>query len=115
MLCKADNGGNSNGYINIAGNITTNGGQLLTVKTSVAADAITGSGGTAVSGSLTADSIVQDALTIGAGGSVTIRPTTGAANAVPEPGTWALLGIGLLSLLAFRRRRRRVGLGRCTG
>jgi autotransporter-associated beta strand protein len=76
--------------------------------------ALSGSGNTLVdvNASLTADSIVQDTLTIGAGGSVTIRevPFSGGAGGagaspVPEPGTWALLGIGLLSLLAFRRRR----------
>jgi autotransporter-associated beta strand protein len=61
--------------------------------------------------SLIADSIVTDTLTIGAGGSVTIREIpiaaggAAGANAVPEPATWALIGIGLLSLLAFRRRR----------
>jgi hypothetical protein len=68
-------------------------------------------GGTAMA--LTADSIVCDTLTIGAGSSVTIRPTTtgyaatATANAVPEPGTWVLIGTALLGLLAFRRRNRR--------
>ena len=73
---------------------------------------ISGAGTTNVKASagLIANSIVQDTLTIGAGGSVTIRETpvlAGAADAsaVPEPATWALIGIGLLSLLAFRRRR----------
>jgi autotransporter-associated beta strand protein len=74
---------------------------------------ISGTGATNVkpSAGLTANSIVQDTLIIGAGGSVTIRETPVAAggaagaNAVPEPATWALIGIGLLSLLAFRRRR----------
>ena len=69
---------------------------------------ITGSGTTSVlpQGSLTANSIVQNTLTIGAGASVTIRETTGgSANAVPEPGTWALLCAGALCLLSLRRRR----------
>jgi autotransporter-associated beta strand protein len=71
---------------------------------------------TTVSGtstSLTANSIVQDTLEIGAGCSVTIReaavgPGAGAGSAVgavPEPGTWALIVTALLGLLAFRRRR----------
>ena len=75
---------------------------------------ITGAGDTTVAASagLTVNSIVQDTLTIGAGGSVTIRETPVAAgaagaNAVPEPGTWVLIGAGLLSWLAFRRRRGR--------
>ena len=71
--------------------------------------AISGAGSTLVDAgkSLTATSIVQNTLTIGAGGSVTIRETTGAASAspVPEPGTWVLLGTALVGWLAFRRRR----------
>ena len=70
--------------------------------------AVTGTGTTLVAAgaSLTANSIVQNTLTIGAGATVTIRETAaGSASPVPEPGTWALIGIGLLSLLAFRRRR----------
>ena len=71
--------------------------------------ALSGTGSTSVAAgaSLTADSIVQNTLTIGAGGSVTIRPTatSGAASPVPEPGTWVLIGTALLGLLAFRRRR----------
>ena len=61
----------------------------------------------AAGASLTATSIVQNTLTIGAGGSVTIRETTGAGSAspVPEPGTWILIGTALVGLLALRRRR----------
>jgi autotransporter-associated beta strand protein len=67
---------------------------------------ISGTGSTSVAAGcrLTANSIVQDTLTIGAGGSVTIRPTT-AGNAVPEPGTWVLIGTALLGWLTFRRLR----------
>ena len=71
--------------------------------------AISGAGTTQVDANkdLTATSIVQNTLTIGAGGSVTIRETTGAGSAspVPEPGTWILIGTALAGLLALRRRR----------
>jgi autotransporter-associated beta strand protein len=94
-----------------------NAGTLLISTAGQQLGAISGTGTTeiaaGVGASLTANSIVQDTLIIGAGGSVTIRETPVAAggaaganaNAVPEPGTWVLIGIGLLSLLAFRRRR----------
>ena len=52
----------------------------MTVGGTVAAGDISGSGSTTVDGSLTADSIVQNTLTIGAGGSVTIRETAGGAR-----------------------------------
>jgi autotransporter-associated beta strand protein len=99
-LTQSSSGSLSAGSINNAG--------AMTVSGTVGANAISGSGATTVNGSLTADSIVQDTLTIGAGGSVTIRATTGAAgsaSAVPEPGTWVLLATALLGLLAFGRRR----------
>jgi alpha-galactosidase len=90
-----------------AGDISTNGGTSLNINTTVSAGDIGGLGNTSVAAGarLTADSIVQNTLTIAAGGSVTIRETTGAAgaNPVPEPGTWALIDIGLLNLLAFLR------------
>jgi autotransporter-associated beta strand protein len=73
---------------------------------------ITGAGTTNVkpSAGLTANSIVQDTLIIGAGGSVTIRSVPVAAggaagaNAVPEPGTWILIVTAVAGWLAFRRR-----------
>jgi fibronectin-binding autotransporter adhesin len=70
--------------------------------------AVSGIGNTSVanSSSLTADSIVQNTLSIGAGGSVTIRETTGAAgNAVPEPSTFVLLAAGVIGILAYRQRK----------
>ena len=62
----------------------------------------------AAGASLTATSIVQNTLTIGAGGSVTIRETTGAGNAspVPEPSALMLLLAGAVALgvAAWRRK-----------
>jgi autotransporter-associated beta strand protein len=79
--------------------------------------AVSGTGATHVApgASLVTNSIVQDTLTIGAGGSVTIRAVpSGAgaasdANAVPEPGTLILAAVGAVVLLAagYRRRNRR--------
>jgi hypothetical protein len=89
---------------------TSNGGQLL-VKPVGALDvvgAISGTGRTTVHGRLTAASIVQDTLSIGAGGSVVIREATGAGagvNAVPEPAVWTLLIAAGACLLPVVRRR----------
>jgi hypothetical protein len=94
-----------------AGNVVNAG--TMSVAGTVSAKAISGGGTTNVTGSLTANSIVQDTLTIGAGGSVTIRAVpvaadaAGSANAVPEPGTWVLIGTALVGWLAVRRRRSR--------
>ena len=108
-------GANAQGLVKLGtGTLSLTVAQMYTGDTTVKAGAleattISGPGNTIVAAgaSLTATSIVQNTLTIGAGGSVTIRETTGAGNAspVPEPGTWVLIGVGLLSLLAFRRRR----------
>jgi autotransporter-associated beta strand protein len=89
----------------------TNDGLLSVSTAGQQVRAVSGIGTTNVAGGagLTANSIVQNTLIIGAGGSVTIRdvPTAagGAANAVPEPGTWVLIGTALVGWLAFRRRR----------
>jgi autotransporter-associated beta strand protein len=95
----------------------TNAGGTLEIATSTVQKLgdISGTGTTDVKdgASLTANSIVQDTLIIGAGGSVTIREiavSAGAAagtNAVPEPGMWVLIGTALIGWLAFRRRNRR--------
>jgi autotransporter-associated beta strand protein len=79
---------------------------------------ISGTGTTSVLGAgtkLTADSIVQDTLVIGAGASVVIAATGGGganaeASAVPEPGTFALLaGAGFVGGVVLLRRRARRG------
>jgi autotransporter-associated beta strand protein len=93
----------------------TNNGTFEVASTQAVGDISGGTGskttvfGTATS--LTANSIVQDALEIGAGCSVTIREAAvppgaaGVVQAVPEPGTWALIATALVGLLALRRRR----------
>ena len=84
------------------GNTTVQAGELATT-------AIRGPGSTELFANtkLTADSILQNTLTIGAGGSVTIRPTTTGGeispNQAPEPRTWVLIGTALLGWLACRR------------
>jgi autotransporter-associated beta strand protein len=91
-----------------------NNGTFEIAATGQTAGAISGTGTTQVNDnmSLTANSIVQDTLTIGAGGSVTIRAVPVAAGGagaspVPEPGMWVLIGTALIGWLAFRRRKRR--------
>jgi autotransporter-associated beta strand protein len=87
----------------------SNDGTMNVNSLSEQAGAISGLGSTSVNGSLTATSIVQNTLSIGAGGSVTIREiplVAGSANAVPEPSTLALLIAGAAGLLVFARRRR---------
>jgi autotransporter-associated beta strand protein len=70
--------------------------------------AITGAGAIEIdSGALTADSISQNVLTIGAGATLTIAPLAGGPlggglKPVPEPLTIVFLSTGLLSLLACR-------------
>jgi surface-anchored protein len=74
--------------------------------------AISGNGATTVlAGSLTADSIVQNTLTIAAGARITIAPLPGVPlgnclTPVPEPSSSILLACAMISLLmiCFRRR-----------
>jgi len=73
--------------------------------------ALNSAASTTVSGILIADSIVQDTLTVNAGGSVVIRETAGggasSVSQVPEPSTLVLLLAGLAGWAVLARRRRR--------
>jgi autotransporter-associated beta strand protein/T5SS/PEP-CTERM-associated repeat protein len=78
---------------------------------------ITGSGSTQVdaNANLTAASIVQNTLTIGAGGKVVIRPLTGgpmggAIMPVPEPSAFVLCVSSLILLIIARARKSPIGL-----
>jgi len=111
-LTQSGTGSLSTGNIDNAGTLNITG----TVASAVVSDSV-GVGLTTIAagGKLTADSLVQDVLIIGAGGSVSIRPTLAEAGAggsdsvsqVPEPGTWVLLAAGAACLLPLLRRRRR--------
>jgi fibronectin-binding autotransporter adhesin len=79
-------------------------------------DNISGIGNTELTGAadLTATSVVQGTLTIGAGAKLTIAPLPGGAplsggsikaiNAVPEPSTWAMLVLAAMGLGIYWRR-----------
>jgi autotransporter-associated beta strand protein len=75
--------------------------------------AITGDGATEIdSGSLTANSIYQDSLTMGAGATLTIAPIPGGylsgnLTPVPEPAAIGFLAVGIMSALAFKMFRRK--------
>jgi autotransporter-associated beta strand protein len=75
--------------------------------------ALSGTGNTllAAGTQLTADSIAQNTLTIGAGSKLTIAPIgggpladAGTLNAVPEPSTWAMLMLAVMGLGMYWRR-----------
>jgi len=77
--------------------------------------ALSGTGTTSLSAStnLTASSVVQNTLTIGAGSTLTIAaipggPTAGmgSISAVPEPSTWAMLMLAAMGLGIYWRRSR---------
>jgi hypothetical protein len=78
---------------------------------------ITGSYDLAVETNLTATSIQVDTLTLGAGATVTIQaipggPLGNTITAIPEPSTFVLLGMGVISLLVYAWRLRSFCCGR---
>jgi len=76
---------------------------------------ITGTGETCgMEGELTATSIAQDTLTVGAGATLTIAAISGGPSsgtdsltAVPEPSVLTLIGFGVISLLSYVWHRRK--------
>ena len=114
--------------LSTSGNLTKTGAGTLTTD-DIASDGLftvsggsaligdlSGTGDTVVNSGLTAKSVVQDTLTIGAGGNVTIRATPvlagGAAmgpatEAVPEPATWAMILAGAVAMGLYWRRKRK--------
>jgi hypothetical protein len=94
-----------------AGNLSNSG--LLTIGTEsdfLVSGNLTGTGNLTVDGTFTADSIVQNTLTVGAGAKVIIAarpggPFGGLITPVPEPATWALFLMGGLVLMLRWRKR----------
>ncbi len=76
---------------------------------------LTGTGNTIVNGLMTANSIVQNTLTIGEGATLTINPIAGGPlgdgtiQAVPEPGTFIMLLIAAAAVGWLRKSARRIG------
>jgi hypothetical protein len=93
----------------------TNNGALNITSGSKTVGALSGTGNTTLSAStqLTATSVVQNTLTIGAGSTLTIAAIPGGPLAgmgsispVPEPSTWAMLMLAAIGLGIYRRRSR---------
>ena len=92
-----------------------NDGNLNVTAGSKQVNALSGVGATTLSDGtqLTATSIVQNTLSIGAGSTLTIAPIpggplagAGSLTAVPEPSTWALIAMAFMALGIYRRRSR---------
>jgi hypothetical protein len=93
-----------------SGTLTVGSGSEFTVTGN-----LTGTGITIVDGVLTADSIVQNTLTIGDGATLTINALAGGplgdgtTRAVPEPGTLIMLLIAAVTAGWLRKSVRRIG------
>jgi len=83
-----------------------NGTMVIAVGEVEVLDKISGTGDLIVNGTLMVGSIVQDSLTIGAGGSVIISEVAAQAGEVPEPGIVLLLCSGLVVIFCKRRIKR---------
>ncbi len=97
----------SAGQIEQSAGVTTASAGTFQVLAGVhSVSSVAGTGATQiVAGTLTTRALVQNSLTVGAGGKVVLLPVGGGAAPVPEPTTCALLATALILGRRFLRRR----------